>query len=79
MGFLHGPNENKIILRYYTVDTFIETAANAPGNIVEVSIEGYQFSWLAPLFRTASPLNISVRSSDRMEGLPGGMSVPPAR
>jgi Flp pilus assembly protein TadG len=79
MGFLHGSNEQKIQIRYYTVDTFTETAANAPGNIVEISVEGYQFSWLAPLFRTAAPLNILVRSSDRMEGLPGGMTMPPAR
>jgi hypothetical protein len=80
MGLLHGTaNQDKIKIRYYLPDTLVETAANAPGNLVEISIEGYQFSWLAPLFRTAAPLNILVRSSDRMEGLPGGMTTPPAR
>jgi hypothetical protein len=80
MGFLHGTaNANKIKIRYYLVDTFAETPANAPGNLVEISIEDYQFSWMAPLMRTATPLNILVRSSDRMEGLPGGMTTPPAR
>jgi hypothetical protein len=80
MGFLHGStNEEKIKIRYYLPDTFVETPANAPGNLVEISVEGYQFSWMAPLLRTADPLNIVVRSSDRMEGLPGGMTTPPAR
>jgi hypothetical protein len=79
MGFLSGTNSDKIKIKYYNPDTLVETSANAPGNLIEVSIEGYNWGWLAPLFRTATPLTITTRSSDRMEGLPGGMTAPPAR
>ncbi len=79
MGFLSGTaNYDKIKVRYYNPTTFAEVAENDPGNIVEVSVEGYTWGWLAPLWRSATPLNILVRSSDRMESLPGGAS-PPAR
>lgn len=79
MGFLSGSaNYDKIKVRYYNPTTFAEETGNDPGNIVEVSVEGYTWGWLAPLWRTATPLNMSVRSSDRMESLPGGVS-PPAR
>ena len=57
MGFLHPTAaEQKIKIRYYETTTPAETAANAPGNIVEVPAEDYQWGWLAPLFRTSSPL-----------------------
>jgi Flp pilus assembly protein TadG len=80
MGFLSSSAAStKIKIRYYNPDTLVETAANAPGNLVEVSVEGYQWGWLAPLFRTSTPLTITTRSSDRMEGLPGGLTAPPAR
>jgi len=79
MGFLAGSaNYDKIKVRYYNPTTFAEVAENNPGNIVEVSVEGYSWGWLAPLWRSSTPLNITVRSSDRMEALPGGVS-PPAR
>jgi hypothetical protein len=80
MGFLAGSSgAEKIKIRYYAPDTLVETAANAPGNLVEISVEGYQWGWLAPLMRDETPLSIGARSSDRMEGLPLGMSSPPAR
>ncbi|MBL8294195.1 MAG: pilus assembly protein [Bryobacterales bacterium] len=80
MGFLAGAsNRNRIKVRYYHPDTFAEittSAANSPGNILEVSIEGYDYVWLAPLMRSAVPLAIAVRSSDRLEGLGGSMTRP---
>ena len=77
MGFLSGTaNYDKIKIRYYNPSSFAEVSANDPGNIVEVSVEGYTWGWLAPLWRSNTPLNISVRSSDRMESLPGGVSPP---
>ena len=79
MGFLSGStNYDKIVIRYYNPTTFIEVPENNPGNIVEVSVEGFSWGWLAPLWRSATPLNITVRSSDRMEALPGG-ATPPTR
>lgn len=79
MGFLNGTSgAEKIVIRYYSPDTLAFTTANSPGNIVEVSIEGYNWGWIAPIWRSGTPLAIVARSSDRMEGLPGGVS-PPAR
>jgi len=79
MGFLNGPEgAGRIHIRYYLPGTLAETQSNAGGNIVEVSVEGYTWRWIAPVLRgSAAPLSIVARSSDRMEASPGG--VPPAR
>jgi len=77
MGFLTSTaNAEKIKVRYYNPTTFAETSENAPGNIVEISVEGYNWGWMAPLWRSSTPLNFTVRSSDRMESLPGGIAPP---
>ena len=79
MGFLNGEQgAGRIHIRYYLPGTLAETQSNAGGNIVEVSVEGYTWNWIAPVLRgNAAPLTIVARSSDRMEASPGG--VPPAR
>jgi Flp pilus assembly protein TadG len=79
MGFLNGEQgASRIHIRYYTPGTLAETQSNAGGNIVEVSIEGYTWNWIAPVLRrTMAPLSIAARSSDRMEASPAGL--PPAR
>jgi Flp pilus assembly protein TadG len=76
MGFLNGSSgASKIFVRYYTPGTLVETQSNAGGNIVEVSIEGYTWSWIAPVLRHAQPgLTVLARSSDRVENSPGGIS-----
>lgn len=76
LGFLRG-RENLIRIRYFDPITFAEVPDNIPGNIIEVSIEGYQFRWLAPLWRSSSPFFVTARAADRMEGLPTGASPPP--
>jgi len=77
MGFLSTPEgREKIHIRYYLPDTLSPTAENMPGNIVEVSVEDFTWGWVAPIWRNNSPLGMLVRSSDRMEGLPGGASPP---
>lgn len=79
MGFLSDTSgDSKIFIRYYDPNTLAFTAANAPGNIVEISVEGFNWGWMAPLLRSGTPLLIQARSSDRMEALPGGVA-PPAR
>jgi Flp pilus assembly protein TadG len=78
MGFLSGSaGAEKIHIRYYVPGTLAETASNAGGNIVEVTVEGFTWRWMAPLLRGSSPATILARSSDRMEPSPGG--VPPPR
>jgi len=79
MGFLHTQaGENMIHIRYFNPTTLVETASNASGNIIEVSIEGYQWGMIAPMLRSANPISLNVRSSDRMETVAGGGS-PPSR
>jgi Flp pilus assembly protein TadG len=43
---------------------------NVSGNLVEVSVENYLASPMAPLMRSITPLSFTARSSDRMEGNP---------
>jgi len=57
------------------------TASNTPGNIVEISVQGYPLSWLVPIsgslanpLRAQSPTSISVYSSDVMGGYPAGQT-----
>ncbi len=79
MGFLAGTaGANMIRIRYYDPITFAETSSNSPGNLIEISIEGFRYSWMAPVMRGKSALNMTARAMDRMEGLPGG-SNPPVR
>ncbi len=79
-----------IAVKYYApTDLSIEVSgsgSNAPGNVVEVSVSGYSWGWVAPLsstfnqpFYATSPLVISVSSADRMESLPAGQLSPPSR
>jgi len=82
LGFLSSVNgtENpcRICIRYYDPDTLTFVTANSPGNVVEIAVENYTWNWIAPLMRSATPLTILVRASDRMESLPGGVA-PPSR
>jgi hypothetical protein len=81
MGILASDSAmQKVYVRYYDTATFTEqtgTGSNAPGNIVEVSVEGLTRTWIASgLLGQLSPMNFNIRSSDRMEGLPSGTALP---
>lgn len=78
MGFLDGSSGlAKIQVRYVEpVPPFNTAATNADGNIVEVSITDYSYTWMAPLWRTNNPLVINVASADRLETLPRGAARP---
>jgi Flp pilus assembly protein TadG len=54
---------------------------NVPGNIVQVSIQGYPLNWMIPLsgtivnpLRSTSPTTVSVYALDVLGGLPAGVS-----
>jgi Flp pilus assembly protein TadG len=54
---------------------------NIPGNIVEVSIQGYPLNWMIPLsgtianpIRSTSPAVINVYSADVLGGFPAGVA-----
>ena len=91
MGFLAGTTgANLINVKYYLpVSPFTDVTntgtANADGNIVEVSVQGYAHAWIAPVawfyghtnFQvTGTPLTIAASSADRLESLPVGSTRP---
>ena len=88
MGFLNGEDGlDKIHIQYFDGTTFQPTESNAPLNLVEISVEDYQWHWIAPIsgsiltgreYRTATPLSLTARAADRMEALPMGV-LPPDR
>jgi Flp pilus assembly protein TadG len=76
-----------ILVKYYSVtnlNTPIASSGNVPGNIVEVSVQGVSWSWLAPLsgsyggsapfFRSTRPIILNVYSSDILGGYPAGVN-----
>ena len=71
LGFLNSSAASaKIHVRFIDpVDGTVAT--NSYGNIVEVSVEAYQYAPLAPYQRLNFPLNIWARAYDMMEALPG--------
>ncbi len=46
------------------------TQCGIGGNVVEVSVQGYQISPLAPLMRSSNSLGVTVRAADVIEGSP---------
>ena len=52
------------------------TGSNAAGNIVQVTASGLAYSWMIPLLRGTTALNVAASSADIMEAQPSG---PPAR
>lgn len=80
MGFLSGTaGRNKINIEYYNPRTLANVTgvgSNAGGNIVEVSVQGLSWAWMAPVWRSATALTISAASSDVMEASPSGI-IPP--
>ena len=80
-GFLNGTTgRNMIHVRYYNQTTFVEDTGpnrNADGNIIEVSIEGFQWNHILPLLRMDAPsVTINASSADRLETLPPGATRP---
>ena len=87
MGFLGNsttPNTTAINVQYYSssnLSTPLPGASNQPQNVVEVTAN-YSWSWLSTLSgvfgaqRNATPLNIVTYSSDRLGGLPPGITAP---
>jgi Flp pilus assembly protein TadG len=74
-----------INVNYYTQaapTTAIATPnGNVPGNIVQVSVQGYPLNWMVPLsgtvsnpFRPSSPATINVYASGILGGYPAGVN-----
>jgi Flp pilus assembly protein TadG len=88
MGIVHTTdNPQDIFVNYYSptnLTTPLGAGGNVPGNIVEVSVQGVSWSWLAPLsgsyggnvpfFRSSTPITLNVYSSDILGGYPAGVN-----
>jgi len=84
MGLLPA-SSTLIHVNYFTIiaptTPIAAPGGNVPGNIVQVSVQGYPLQWMVPLsgtlyqpFRPTSPATVSVYSSDVLGGLPAGVS-----
>jgi Flp pilus assembly protein TadG len=75
LGLLSGSQESTLVINCWNpvnaqpnpADT---TQCGVGGNIVEVSVEGYQISPLAPLLRSSIPVAVTVSAADLIEGTP---------
>jgi len=80
-------NPQDIFVKYYApgnLTTAIASGGNVPGNIVEVSVQGVSWSWIAPLsgsyggsvpfFRSTTPITLNIYSSDILGGFPAGVN-----
>lgn len=84
-GMISATDTTHIQIHYYSpVDLTEQSPGNVPGNVVEVSVQGMSWAWMAPFsgslswgrsLRTDSPIAISVYSSDIMGGYPAGVST----
>ncbi len=88
MGFVTAnQSPAKIFVNYYTpsaMTTPINSGGNVPGNLVQVSVEGISYSWLAPLsgsygggipfFRSTTPLTLNVYAVSILGGYPVGVN-----
>jgi Flp pilus assembly protein TadG len=89
-------DDSKIFIDYFRYDSTINdyvritgpaaATANQPGNVVEVSVRGMSYAWLAPLsgnffsasaYRQRTPLTLNIYSSDVMNGYPAGVTSVP--
>lgn len=73
LGFLNGKEST---MHVHWIDPSSGAVANnSMGNIVEVSVEAYTHSPLAPYLRLGFPVNIWARAYDVMQFVPG--TLPP--
>jgi hypothetical protein len=74
-----------INVSYYTqaapTTAIAKPNGNVPGNIVQVSVQGYPLNWMVPLsgtianpFRPSSPATINVYASSILGGYPAGVN-----
>ena len=76
LGLLNGAQSAKVAVRFYDPKTLLPSAWNAGGNVVEVSVEDYQVTPLAPLLRSGAAVSVTVRAADILEPTPGGIPPP---
>jgi hypothetical protein len=68
LGFITNP-ACQVTITYYDPYGGV-TATPAGGDIIQVSITGYQYTPLGAIFKSAAPIAINVQASDVMEQCP---------
>ena len=71
IGFLNSAAATAQIHVHFIDPVDGSVSTNSFGNIVEVSVENYQYNPLAPYQRLNFPLKIWARAYDMMESIPG--------
>jgi len=71
LGFLHGTAAAATVHVQFVNPSTGGQGTNAPGNIVNVKIEGYKYSTLAPFQRLNYPLYVFATASDLIEPYTG--------
>lgn len=83
LGFVNTTdNPQTIYVAYFNPTTLaqVTSGGNIPGNVVQVSVQGVSYGWVAPLsggmgLRSTTPLTLNVYSSDILGGFPVGVST----
>jgi Flp pilus assembly protein TadG len=73
LGFLNSTNAANKIHVHFQNPVSGAVSDNQYGNIVQVSVEGYQFMAIAPYQRLNQNPMVWARAYDMMEALPGGL------
>jgi Flp pilus assembly protein TadG len=87
LGFVTvNDSPQDIFVKYYNPTTLaqVTSGGNIPGNVVQVSVQGVSYGFIAPLsgsygagtpfFRSASSMSLNVYSSDILGGYPAGVA-----
>lgn len=78
-----GSSQTGICVNFYSPTNLTTplsgSGGNAPGNIVEVSVKGVSWNWIAPLstgytLRSTSPIVLNIYSSDVLGAYPAGVN-----
>jgi Flp pilus assembly protein TadG len=72
MGFLNGSNNACLVSVTYFDPSGKVTTSPTPGNVVQVSVQGYAYTPLGALFKSGSPVPITTEASDVLEACPVG-------
>lgn len=72
VGFLNNPAATATIHVHFMSPVDGSTVDNSPGNIIQVSVDGYRYGPLASYRRTGAPM-IWARAYDVMEPYPGAL------
>ncbi len=71
LGLLSRANEKLINVNYYSLSDLSRPISGPrgtnAGNVVEVSVNNYAWSWLGPIGGSGNPALITVFAADRME------------